>query len=145
MRCRALVLASVLALAGCGGNDTNEAVPETGSTEVATDAVTTEQLTTEAERTPPNPARNKALEAHLRQYLPLGMGSYYQQVASVVVTNTVTITTKTSDPTFLYRGACGTALDLAREYSGVTDVEVLDASGTVKSSSVGTGQCDKRY
>jgi hypothetical protein len=43
---------------------------------------------------------------------------------------------------FLYRGTCQTALDLAQEHSGVTHVEVRDANGQVRASSVGTGTCD---
>lgn len=88
--------------------------------------------------------RNRALEAHLRKYLPLGMGSHYKQVALVVATDKVTIKTKTADPSFLYRGACQTALDLAQEHSGVTDVEVVDAGGAVKASSVGLTACEER-
>jgi major membrane immunogen (membrane-anchored lipoprotein) len=133
---RAFVLASVLLLVACGGSDSNEGASEPAA-----------QPTTETASPPPapKPKRNRALEAHLRKYLPLGMGSYAKQVGSIVVTDKVTIKTKTSDPNFLYRGTCQTALDLAQEHSGVSDVEVLDANGTVKSSSVGLDACEKRY
>lgn len=74
----------------------------------------------------------------------MGMGSYYEQVASVVVTDRVTIRTRTADPDFLYFGACGTAWALAEE-RGEPDVEVIDANGTVKATSVAREECEKRY
>jgi hypothetical protein len=136
VRSALLVLASVLLLAACGGGDSNEAAPQPAA-----------QPTTEPAPPPPppKPKRNRALEAHLRKYLPLGMGSYAKQVKSIIVTDKVTIRTRTSDPSFLYRGTCQTALDLAQEHSGVSDVDVLDAGGTVKSTSVGFDACVKRY
>jgi hypothetical protein len=73
------------------------------------------------------------------------MGAYYSEIASIAATTEkITIRTKTSDPDFLYRGTCQTALDFASE-QGATNVEVLDSSGVVKSASNGSSQCDKRY
>jgi hypothetical protein len=130
MRSRIPFVAALVVLSGCANDDAGNGSPNSRTTNAAAT---------------PKHARDRSLEAHLRKYLPLGLGSYHDHAFSVTVTDRVSIVTHSADPKFPYRAACQTALDLASEHSGLTAVEVRDIDYVLKSSSVGTGTCDKRY